>query len=681
MPYTAIQPAQLTFSPEGTPISTLFSDIYYSADGGPGQAQHVFVQGNNLAERWARRRNFTVLENGFGAGLNFLTTWAAWHNDPQRPDKLHYLATDLHPLPEQDLALLHAPWPELELFAAALRSAWPLLVAGFHRLEFADGHVVLTLMLGDSEKNLRKLNAHVDAFYLDGFDPNKNPQMWSASLLHRCEQLAAADATFATWCVAGQVRKALNEAGFITEKRPGFGRKREMLVGKVAERRNLPRPAPPPQDRHVVIIGAGLAGCASAERLAARGWQVDLFDRHAAPAEEASGNLAGIVRPLLTRDDSHAARLSRACFLYLLRQWQGLNQKLNQTDVSPRGKLNGFFQLAHGASEAAHQREWLAESGLPSQYVQFIEQSIASQYLGANTPQGGYWFPSGGWINPPSLCQAWLKAGGHNIRFHANSEISHLQYHADQWQLLDVNQQCLARASHVIFATGAQGFQPTTAHNATHIATHNATHIATKLTSISEILAGLPIQPVRGQVSHIAAGKLPALKHAISGDGYLTPAVDGLHCLGASYIKDASQDAQTTLSYHEHAENLQRLSRMLLDSALNSTLPPAELAGRVGLRATTPDHLPLVGALPNLKADFTQDTRLKDFPRQTGLYGLLGAGSRGLVWTALLAEQLASLINAEPLPLEKDLSDAVDPARFALRQCARASRTNKHTNN
>ena len=295
---STLHTARLAFNADGTPISETFDDIYYSVDGGPEQARAVFLQGNGLPEAWSGKRNFTILENGFGTGLNFLATWTAWRADPQRPEKLHYLATEIHPFQVDDLARLHRHWPELEFLSEVLRNAWPVLMPGFHRLEFAAGRVVLTLMLGEAESSLRNLRANVDAFYLDGFDPHKNPQMWSASLFRRCAQLASPAATFATWCVNGEVRRRLREAGFLPEKRPGFGRKREMLVGRIAERRRLAMPIPAPDDRHVLVIGAGLAGCAISERLAARGWRVDLFDRHTAPAGEASGNLAGIVRPL-----------------------------------------------------------------------------------------------------------------------------------------------------------------------------------------------------------------------------------------------------------------------------------------------------------------------------------------------------------------------------------------------
>ena len=634
MTQLALQSARPAFAADGTLFSPAFDDIYHSADGSLDQAQQVFLRGNELPLNWSGKRCFTILENGFGSGLNFLATWAAWRNDPMRPEKLHYLATELHPFQADDLTQLHRNQPELEFLAEALRNAWPLLMPGFHRLEFAAGRVVLTLMLGDAEASLRKLRANVDAFFLDGFAPRKNPEMWSASLLRRCAQLAAPKATFATWCIAKSVREALTAAGFQYEKLLGFGRKHEMLAGRIGGRPKLVLPDAAPTERHALVIGAGLAGCAVAERLAMRGWHVDIFDRHAQPAGEASGNLAGIVRPLLSQDDNLASRLNRACFLHLGRSWQ----RLDRMSLPPRRNLGGILQIAHDDEHEALQREWLATQGYPTAYVQFLDQDAASRHLGAKTTRGGWWFPAGGWASPPSLCRAWLNAGGGNIHFHGNCEITRVQFVDGRWQLFNAENQQVADSARLIFASGAQ-------------------FAAMPLDPI----AALPITPVRGQVSHLAAGSLPKLTHAACREGYLTPAVNGVHCLGASYAKDFFTEIRAS----EHTENLLRLSQMLDD--FDASFDVESMSGRVGFRATTPDHLPLVGALPDLSINPTGDVRMKTFPRLPGMYGLLGLGSRGLVWTSLLAEHLASQINAEPLPLEGDQVDAIDPARFAFR--------------
>ncbi|MBM4130265.1 bifunctional tRNA (5-methylaminomethyl-2-thiouridine)(34)-methyltransferase MnmD/FAD-dependent 5-carboxymethylaminomethyl-2-thiouridine(34) oxidoreductase MnmC [bacterium] len=625
-----LEPARASFAPDGTARSEIFGDVYHADEGGPGQARHVFLSGNDLPRRWQDRERFVILENGFGGGLNFLATWHAWRADPLRPRRLHYLAVEKHPFAAADLARLHAAWQEFHVLGDGLRAAWPVLTPGFHRLEFAAGRVVLTLMLGDAAACLRRLRASVDAFYLDGFDPRKNPDMWSPDLFRRCAQLAAADATLATWCVAGAVRAALGESGFATEKRPGFGRKREMLTGRLARPALRAAAAAPPSERHAVVVGAGLAGCALGERLATRGWRVEVLDSHAAPAREASGNLAGIVRPLLSRDDNLASRLNRACFLHAARAWS----YLDRTGQPPRRCLDGVLQIARDAGHEARQRELAAI--YPADYVRFLDRQAAGKLLGHPTAFGAWFFPGGGWASPPSLCRAQLAAGGLGVKFRGETEVARMRRSDGLWRLYAPTGAVLAESPHVILAAGARA-------------------------SALAPATGLPIRPVRGQVSHIAAGRLPSLRHAACREGYLTPALDGMHCLGASYAYDDGAE----LRAEEHAGNLRRLALILPGG--EQGLEVSELSGRVGFRAATPDRLPLVGALPDPGALLDADCRLAELPRLPGLFGMLGLGSRGLVWAALAAETLASLLDGDPPPLEGDLLDALDPGRFRLR--------------
>jgi len=628
---TRITPASLGFDAAGTPVSSHFGDVYHAAEGGPGQARHVFLGGNALPQRWALRERFVILENGFGTGLNFLATWAAWRTDPQRCQRLHYLAVEKHPFQVEDLAQLHTHWPEFAPLAEALRTHWPVLTPGFHRVELDRGQVVLTLLLGDTERVLKQLQARVDAFYLDGFDPKKNPAMWSPSVSLRLAQLAAPEATLATWCVARAVRDALQAAGFITAKRPGYARKRDMLTGHIGARANS---APPALEhaRHALILGGGIAGSALAQRLTARGWRVDLIERHPHLATAGSGNLAGIVRPLLSRDDNIPSRLNRACFLYAKRAWQ----TLEDAGFASRRALDGVLHLARDIHHETQQRDVLAQTSFPESFVQFLERDAASARIGWPTTLGGWWFPGGGWASPPTLCHALVAAAGNDLTCHLGRAVADLDWTGELWQARDADGTVIATAPIAILASGAEALPRGILHN-------------------------LAITPARGQVSHLPAGSIPDIPHAVCCEGYLTPAVEGVHCMGASY----AHDVETTLRAAEHKGNLARLTRIL--PGTGQTLEAARLQGRVGFRATTPDRLPLLGALPNDTLPRPRDVRLRDMPRQPGLYGLMGLGSRGLVWATLAAEALASQLQGDPLPLEVDLMEAVDPARFLLR--------------
>ncbi|SAL41578.1 5-methylaminomethyl-2-thiouridine methyltransferase [Caballeronia sordidicola] len=228
-------PATVAFRPNGSPYSPLYGDIYHSVVGSVAQAQYVFLQGNGLPERWQRRPDFTVLETGFGMGINFLTTWAAWRADPSRSDRLHFVSVEKHPFCASDLRLTHAATIDDAAVAAlspTLADAWPDLTPGIHTLAFDDTRVTLTLIFGDAVSVLPTLQLRTDAFYLDGFAPARNPELWTPALFESLGRLASEGATFSTYTSAGEVKRALLHAGFEYKKVPGFGWKRAMLIGQ-----------------------------------------------------------------------------------------------------------------------------------------------------------------------------------------------------------------------------------------------------------------------------------------------------------------------------------------------------------------------------------------------------------------------------------------------------------------
>src|SRR4051812_11243284 len=526
----ALIPARLDFQGE-TPYSAPFGDVYHSAGGGPQQAEHVFLAGNGLPARWAGRDRFTILETGFGFGLNFLATWRAWRRDPRRCRRLHYVAVEKHPFALDDLRSLHGRYPEFAEEAAALHAAWPVLVSGGHRIEL--GEVVLTLFLADISV-LRELRLSADAIYLDGFAPAKNPQMWTHQVMRAVSRLAAAEATVATWSVAAEVRHALEATGFEVEKRPGFGGKREML----AARNRRPRMEPaPPKDKQAIVVGAGLAGAAVCERLCARGWEVELRERHREPAQEASGNLAGTFHPIVTPDDSVFARLTRAGFLHSLRQWQ----RLSGVRYDPCGVL----QLARNDKELASQRE--STSGLPAHYAQYVTADEASAHAGVALTSGGVWFPEGGWIQPASLVRAQLDACGDRLRRHFSSNLDELP-----------------EAPVVVLANSAE---------------------APKLCPVPY----LRLRRVRGQLTYIAEDAIEAPHVVVLRGGMLLPAVDGICVVGATYDLE---DPDAAVREDSHEGNLARLQ-----SIVGTPSKAQPVGGRVAFRAVTPDRLPVVGKI------------------------------------------------------------------------------------
>ncbi|HYD61471.1 MAG TPA: bifunctional tRNA (5-methylaminomethyl-2-thiouridine)(34)-methyltransferase MnmD/FAD-dependent 5-carboxymethylaminomethyl-2-thiouridine(34) oxidoreductase MnmC [Noviherbaspirillum sp.] len=631
MPAHRLQPATLSYA-NGIPFAETYGDVYHSADGGLEQARYVFLGGNGLPARWHERRSFTILETGFGLGLNFLATWQAWRADPRRCARLHYVAIEKHPFSADDLARLHALWPELAELSSALRAAWPMLVAGFHRIELDEGRVVLTLVFGDIADCLPQIDAAPDAFYLDGFAPSKNPDMWSPQVLARLGRMAAPEATAATYTVSAAVRQALTQGGFMCDKRPGFGRKRDMLAARYVPRWQIPV-RPLPSERRAVVIGAGVAGSAVCERLAARGWQVMLIERHDKPAQEASGNLAGIAMPLLSKDDNLSSRLARAAFLYALRTWE----RLGGIGQAFAGEACGVLQLARDEAHAQLQRETIESLDFPPEFVHWLDGKAASDMTGNPHALGGWLFPRGGWITPSSLCEAMLKACGDRLQRRFVTEVLTIENNDAGWTVRDAGGGAIAEAPVVILANGtnANAFPQT---------------------------QGLPLTAIRGQVTHVPADALPLLPVVLCGEGYVTRPAQGVCCVGASY--DFDRDPQLRQSSHE--ENLVRLAQVMPQAEVAAQISGIALAGRVGFRCVSPDRLPLVGALPDAGAPI-KGSRLRDVPRLPGLYGLLAYGSRGMVWAPFTAELLASVLDGEPLPIERELAEALDPARFALK--------------
>jgi tRNA 5-methylaminomethyl-2-thiouridine biosynthesis bifunctional protein len=625
---SAIQPAVFQLEPDHTPFSPTYNDVYHTTAGGLGQARHVFLAGNGLPARWQGCERFTIVETGFGLGLNFLATWDAWRADPARCGQLHFVSVEKHPFRADDLATLHGAWPELAGLADGLRRHWPALTPGLHRLHLDGGKVVLTLALGDALDLLPQLQAAADAFYLDGFSPARNPELWSPAVFAQLARLAAPGATLATWSVNGNVRRGLETAGFALARRPGFGGKREMLTGHRADAPIADVELP----RRALVIGAGVAGTSVSERLAARGWQITLIDEADRPGQGASGNRAGVFRPLPSLDDNRLARITRAGFLYGRQHLARLADAGHPVRWAPTGVLH----LARDDKQEGKMRAVVDAHGYPADYLRFADRDEAAHLAGWPVTQGGWWFPQGGWIQPPTLCAANLAAGGERIAPLFGRRLARLERREGEWIALDDTGAEIARAPLAILANGVG------------------------IRAIAEA-ASLPVRPARGQVSHLPALPGSAPQVVVCRGGYVSPEVDGIRCAGATFLAD---DDGTELREAEHRENLAKLDNIL--PGFSGPFDPAGLDGRVGFRPASPDRLPMVGAIPAV-AHADRTASLADIPRRPGLFAATGFGARGLVWASLMGELLASQLNGDPLPLERDLVDALDPARYLLK--------------
>lgn len=628
-----LEPADIELDARGIPRSRQYGDIYHSASGWLAQARHVFLGGNDLPLAWRKREQFVVLETGFGLGLNFLATWQAWRNDPQRCARLHFVSVEKHPCARDRFADMQRQClgeaPELLPLGDALQAQWPILTPGMHRLFFDDERVTLTLMFGDAATQMRKLSLQADALYLDGFAPTKNAELWEPHFLKVVTRLCKPGATLATWTVAAPVRDALRPLRWELIKAPGFGTKRDMLRGRLHG--YTPTTTP---EKHAVVIGAGIAGAAIAERLAVRGWRIELLERLPDIAGGASGNPVGLLHPMLAKDDNLAARLSRAGYFHALR----LLAQLDTEVLDLRWQQCGILQLARDAEQEAAQRDTIDALQFPEDYASFVDSAQAARASGHTVSAGGWWYPAGAIVEPPSLCRALLRRHATAIDIRTSTSVERLEHDGKTWRVFDAPGQQIAESSTIIVANAfdAQRLLPQ---------------------------SGLPLHRMRGQITLIEQGTFPFLRHALCGNGYLTPDTLGIHALGATFESD---DDDLRPREASHRENLQRLYELLPGQDV-TRFDAVQLEGRVGFRTMAVDRMPVVGAVPDVERPLKPGTRFRDVPRKPGLYALLALGSRGMCWGPLAAELLASQIAGEPLPLERDLVDALDPARFAIR--------------
>ncbi|WP_439101227.1 bifunctional tRNA (5-methylaminomethyl-2-thiouridine)(34)-methyltransferase MnmD/FAD-dependent 5-carboxymethylaminomethyl-2-thiouridine(34) oxidoreductase MnmC [Congregibacter sp.] len=669
-PLQAMEPADLEWTDAGEPRSLRFADCYFSAENGLAESQYVFVEGSDLKQRLSlpQASLFSIGELGFGTGLNFLLSWRSFQRFATPGKRLHYWSVDRHPLSGDALKKSLHRWPELADIAAELLAAYPPPIPGVHRRVFDKGRITLDLVWAEAEDALSELSGLetplMDAWYLDGFAPQLNESMWAPQLFGHMVRASNPSATLATYSASGTVRRNLTEAGFSMNKRPGFGRKRECLQGTLDAGNSAAKPAPPmtPWDLNprpaasttqtALVIGAGLAGAHVAAALARRGMAVTVLDE-GGTASGGSGNAQGVLFTRLSHERSILGEFSLQAFLYardLYRQMflEGLLRE--GTD----GALSGCVQTDMPRGDATSLTEALR--GLEAIAETHSAKSVET-LLGIPCDTAGIWQPGSGWLAPPAVCRALLGQSGITLR----ENCEHLTFHQGDghWQARDPGGQLQGAADLLILATGPAG------------------------RSIEQTL-DLPLRVVRGQTTQIPAPKDQALRTSFCHRGYIAPAVNGEHCIGATFKPgDDSRD----LRVEEHRDNIAALARALPAWKEHlSTLDPTQLKGRAELRCVSPDYLPLAGPLPDIEA-FRERFRALQWDAsqiipaagayQPGLYMSAAHGSRGLSYAALSGELVAARIFGEPIPLSRELQRALSPARFLIRGLIRGQAQTK----
>ncbi|WP_323754572.1 bifunctional tRNA (5-methylaminomethyl-2-thiouridine)(34)-methyltransferase MnmD/FAD-dependent 5-carboxymethylaminomethyl-2-thiouridine(34) oxidoreductase MnmC [Marinobacter sp.] len=614
----ATEPAELIWQ-DGVPESARFGDVYFNRHDGLAETRHVFISPNRLCERFEKLPSpghFVIGETGFGSGLSFLTAWADWKQQTanQKHTVLHFISFERYPLTREELKAALSRWPELAPLSDQLTSQYPPLMNGVHRLVFEGGRVRLTLFFGEILHGLKQLPFFADAWFLDGFDPQHNPQMWSDEVIESVRAHSLPGTTFATFTAVGRVRRSLEAAGFEVRKLPGFGRKREMLAGALTTDADIPAPTIAPTDP-VAIIGAGIAGTLLARNLAERGVPVLLIDKAANAGSAASGNAQGALYAKLGIEYNAQAELAATALSFSQRYYRPWKDDFWHP--------TGLLQLATTEKESERQRKFCDRNQYPEDFLAPVTARQASELAGIDIPVEGLWFPRSGWLEPAKAC---ARLATHSLITPLfDFEVQHIERFESGWSILNTDG-THRHVSKLVIACGHQTAE------------------------IAPVTGTLRLKPIRGQVTHLPESTVNPPATVICGSKYLNPVANGQATTGATFdLRNDNPEATA----EGHQENMDELLRMLPNLPATG-LPSAEdLNGRVAFRCTTHDYQPVAGELRTESGDKVE-----------GAYLFTGLGSKGLVWGPLLAEYLGDLLCAQPPCLPDHLTRRVDTRRL-----------------
>lgn len=611
-----LQHPELDWTDDGAPRARQHGDVYFSAQDGLAETRTVFLKGCGLPEAWEGRSQFTVAETGFGTGLNFLAVWQLWRaHRPSSAAQFTFISFEAYPLRREDAARALAAWPELRELAQALTARWPAPVRGVRSIVFPEDGVRLILHLGDIRETLAQSAFKVDAWFLDGFSPAKNEDMWHAGLYPDLAARSAAGARLGTFTVAGAVRRGLSDAGFELSKAEGHGRKRERLEARlekepVATADTFGLRAPPTAAFRVAILGAGIAGAALARALKSRGIEAEVFDPAPAPASGASGNPLALLMPRLDAGDTAEAGLLLGAYLAARDIYRDMPEA-EETDV---------LQTPRNDGERARFEKLLADPPLPLEYLEAVRG-------------GGLLHKRALILRPPRLVARFLE--GVTCHFGGVPDVDVVQR--------SVNGRTFDA---IILANGMEA---------------------------AALAPFLPLEARLGQVDFL---ETPVYAPpSVSASGSYALALGHQRLWGATFAASGADFAPggTAEARAENLAGLERLSPYWVRAARE-----AGVQSRASLRATTPDRLPLIGAVPDYPAALELFAPMKkgraadaDAPLVTGVYVASGYGARGFTWAPWAADILAAQLAGSPMPASLAALRAVSPLRFVFRALKR----------
>ncbi len=647
------------------PINKQFDDCYLFTEEGRDEAWYNYIDGNRLPERFAalnKGDTFTIAETGFGTGLNFINAWICFEQHAPKGASLQFISSELYPLDADTICRALAPFSECRDYADAIIEQLPPPIPGTYRLHFGDH--CLTLLYGDSASVFANFKAsheaispncgwHVDAWFLDGFAPARNPEQFDESMLKTIASLSKKGTTLATFSVAGFIKRPLQDLGFSLQKRSGYSLKREMLCatynGKSPIINNCTTPwfdyVPPKAicaGDHVAIVGAGIAGCLTAHKLAKSGVRVTLIDKHHRIASEGSGNRQGAIYGKLSNTKQALSQLVIQSQVYSTRFYRMLLQEHPNL-----GGQCGLIQLPALERDAPMQALVAEQLSGCEDFVRAVDQQEASQLSGVDVTSGGLFFSEAWWLAPQQLCAYLIQHD--NISVVSDTNIDSITKDAKGWSLnSDARSPIIADQVVITSAKASDALLP---------------QLASALRTVG------------GQTSTIKSDHLTSLKTIVCAEAYVSPALEGVHTTGASFHPNQTSIAVTPEDHTYNQGQLQTLFSNKIDSEV--------IDGHAAIRCATRDYLPLAGPVPNmanLERDFDRLRHNKKANIQqvgaieSGLWTICGLGSRGLSYAPLCTELVVSQMLHRPLPVALDLLKALSPARFIIRNVIRANR-------
>ncbi|MEM7180476.1 MAG: bifunctional tRNA (5-methylaminomethyl-2-thiouridine)(34)-methyltransferase MnmD/FAD-dependent 5-carboxymethylaminomethyl-2-thiouridine(34) oxidoreductase MnmC [Spirochaetota bacterium] len=638
---------------DGVLYSKEFSDVYHSKDGGFAEKEYVFLQGNQLEQRLTKQNKFVIFELGFGLGLNFFVTWKLWQNLRPKDAILHFYSVEKFPLPisviQEQFRQAKEPYQQLlQEFSQQYQQA----AQGMRKFTFS-GNCNLFLYHGDFSVYQTMFHKKVDAWFLDGFSPSRNPELWNDTVLDFLEKHSQAETTFATYTVASKVRRGLQERGFVVEKRKGFANKREMMQGYFLPAKERSwfsyRKLANQKVGSALVIGAGLAGTSIAYALARKGWHITVVEKHSAPGQETSSNRAAMVKPLLANNgQTLLTRLVCRGFQETIEYLQSCEEK----GIETGWKNTGVHQLLQKPLNEEKLVRCLEEFPELQKNTKFLSARDASAIIGQDIEQAAVFFQTAGFCNPRTLCESRLAAIPDKQKTLLwQKEITKLQkLPSGTWQTYTAQEDLLTETDIVILSNS-----------------HGANTVWD--------LSFLPFRRVRGQVCTVPAKVFTEpLRNALNFQAYLLPLNSQEYLLGATFNP---YDKNPNVDPNHNQILLDKLQQIFPNT---SSIDAQNLPAWVGFRSILNDHFPAVGPIPDM--DFYREQYLELWKGKTadfytkaeyvpGLYMLLGLGSKGVVYSQICANILASYIHKEKKEEYTDFQEALHPARFFIRDMIR----------